>query len=90
MEVTAMYEIKKVEKPQYQAMDEIAKVYWDNWLLMSNVTSRPNGGVVRYFCRLREDGLTDLIMEMDKDSDVYGDCIIRFVGNRNSLGGLFL
>ena len=30
-----MYEVKKVEKPIYQDMDEIAGKYWDNWLLIN-------------------------------------------------------
>ena len=49
-----MCNIKKVEVPKYQDMDEIANNYWDNWLLISNFTTNPNGGVVRYYCYLKD------------------------------------
>ena len=75
-----MREIKKVENPIYQDMDVIADEYWDNWLLISNLTETPRGGVVRYFCHVKDQKLWDLIMDMDKDFDTYGDCILRYVG----------
>ena len=87
-----MFEVKKVESPTYREMDEIARIYWDNWLLISNLTDRPEGGVVQYYCAANKDELWDFVMEMDKDFSAYGDCIIRFVGpsRGDSLGGLFL
>ena len=75
-----MHVIKKVENPQYQTMREIAQIYWDNWLIISNLTDNPSGGIVRFYCYVNNDELTNIIIEMDKDYDVYGDCIIRFVG----------
>ena len=75
-----MHEVKKVAYPVRQDMEEIAELYWDNWLLISNVTDNPRGGVVRYYCYIRDSRLTSLIMDMDKDFDTYGECIIRFVG----------
>ena len=45
-----MHEVKKVDEPKHQNMDAIAELYWDNWLLISNVTDAPKGGVVRYYC----------------------------------------
>ena len=75
-----MYEVKKVDAPKRQDMDEIAKNFWDNWLLISNVTDNPKSGIVRYYCYIRDTSLTNLVMDMDKDYDIYGDCIIRFVG----------
>ena len=75
-----MYEVKKVDEPKLQDMGEIAELYWDNWLLISNVTDEPRGGIVRYYCYARDSSLTSLIMDMDKDYDTFGECIIRFVG----------
>jgi len=86
-----MYEIKKVDNPKYQSMSEIASDYWDNWLVLSNAPENAPGGIVRYYCYSREDELTDIIMEMDKDFDTYGDCMITFVGpNRGWVGGIGL
>ena len=76
-----MHEVIKVDDPKRQDMDEIVTLYWDNWLLISNVTDRPKGGIVRYYCHVRDISLTDLIMDMDMDFDTYGECIIRYVGS---------
>ena len=87
-----MNEIKKVETPIYQEMDEIARNFWDNWLLISNLTDCPSGGIVRYYCYVKDKKLWDLIMDMDRDFETYGDCILRFIGPSRaaSLGGLGL
>jgi len=87
-----MYEVEKVPNPRRQEMEEIAKEFWDNWLLISNLTDNPAGGIVQYYCYLRDYKLTELIMEMDRNYDLFGDCIIRFIGpsRGDSLGGLFL
>jgi len=80
-----MNEVKRVSEPIRQDMDEITELYWDNWLLISNVTENPKSGVVRYYCKDRDSNLNNLIMDMDKDFDTYGDCVIRFIGH--SRGG---
>ena len=87
-----MYTVKKVDNPYYQTMQDIAQKYWDNWLIISNLTDSPSGGIVQFYCYVNSDELTDIIIEMDKNPELYGDCIIRYVGpNRgDSLGGLFL
>ena len=87
-----MSEVQKVKSPAYREMDEIARIYWDNWLLISNLTDNPEGGIVQYYCAVNKDELWDFVMDMDKDFNTYGDCIIRFVGpsRGDSLGGLFL
>jgi len=76
----SVHEVKRVEVPKYQDMADIAAEYWDNWLLISNVTNHPNGGVVRYYCYNRDISFTELIMDMDRNYDTYGECVIRFVG----------
>ena len=75
---------KKVSEPKLQSMDEIAKLYWDNWLLISNMTDDSSSGVVRYYCNVRDISLTSLVMDMDRDFDTYGECVIRFVGPSRS------
>jgi len=75
-----MEDIRKVNEPKYQDMDEITKLYWDNWLLISNMGDDLKGGIVRYYCNVRNNNFTTLIMDMDKDFDTYGECVIRFVG----------
>ena len=75
-----VYEVKMVNKPKRQDMEEITELYWDNWLLISNLADEPKGGIVRYYCHDRDSSLTNLIMDMDKDYDTYGECVIRFVG----------
>jgi len=73
-------------------MDEIVESFWDNWLLISNLTKNPRGGIVQYYCYVKDKRLWKLVMEMDKKFDVYGECILRFVGpsRADSLGGLGL
>ena len=73
-----MHEVKKVENPIFQSIDEIVQDYWDNWLLISN--SSGNSGIVRYYCLINAKELTDLIMELDKDFENYGECLLRYVG----------
>ena len=75
-----MYKVMRVENPKHQDMDEIVTNYWDNWLLISNLTKKPRGGIVQYYCTINKDELWEHVMEMDKDFQTYGDCIVRFVG----------
>jgi hypothetical protein len=79
-EVITVDKVIKVDEPKHQGIDEIAKAFWDNWLLISNVTDNPKGGVVRHYCRVRDGSLTSIIMDMDQDYDTYGECVIRYVG----------
>ena len=81
-------ELIRVNEPKYQTLTEIAKEYWNNWLLISNFTPEPKGGIVRYYYPTREKTLTSLIMEMDKDEATYGECLLAYVGEGQTLGGL--
>ena len=85
-----MNPVLKVKMPKFQTMDEIAEQYWGHWLLLTNVSKSPNGGIVVFYCKTREEPLTEYIMEMDKDFQTYGECAIRYVGPKTSVGGLFL
>jgi len=71
--------VVKVDNPEYMSIDEMASEFWDNWLLISN-SAGGNSGIVRYYCYSNTQELTDLIMEMDKDFDTYGECNLRYVG----------
>ena len=83
-------EIYVVENPEYLTMDEISKKFWDNFVLLTNITSNSKAGIVRYYCYSNEPGLTGLIMEMDKDEETYGDCIIRYVGHGRGFLGVYV
>lgn len=83
-----MPKVIKVENPKHQTMKEIARDYLGYWVLISNYTDNPLGGVVRYYAKKNYDELWDVIMDMDKDFDMYGDCLIRSaVPNPAQLGG---
>jgi len=73
-----MHKIVKVDNPIYLSVEEMADKFWDNWLLISN--SFGNSGIVRYYCYGNTQELTDKIMELEKDSDTYGECLLRYIG----------
>lgn len=86
-----MSKVSKVEKPVFQTMKQVEKTYTGNWVLISNLSDNPIGGIVRYFSKLKSDGLFDVIVELYDDEQTYGDCTIRSViPTDNSLGGLGL
>jgi len=59
--------------------------------VISNTAENAQGVIVRYYCYSRKNELTDIIMDIDKDADTYGDCEIRFVGpSRGWVGGIGL
>ena len=84
------YVIKTVENPVIQDYDRLVKEYWDNWVVISNYEGFNKKGVVRYYCYVNREELTDLIMEMDRDYETYGECILTYVGPGRSNGGLLL
>ena len=86
-----MLKIKKVEKPEFQTMRQIAEKYIGNWVLITNKSNNPLGGIVRYYSLNKSDGLWDIIIDMDKDFETYGECDIRSVIRTDaSFGGLGL
>lgn len=86
-----MSKTKKVENPVFQTMKQIEKSFTGYWVLISNISDNPIGGIVRYFSKLKSDGLYDIIMDFDDDFETYGDCDIRSViPTDGSLGGLGL
>lgn len=83
-------EIHRVENPEYLSIAEISKKFWDNFVLVTNTSVNSKAGIVRYYCYSNEPELTDLIMEMDKDEETYGDCLIYYVGQGRGFLGLYL
>jgi hypothetical protein len=84
-----MLKVLKVENPKYQTMNEIAKDFWNNWLIIANRTENPIGGVVLYYCENRIKALTDILAELDQDPEGNGYPDFTYVGpSRGSLGGV--
>ena len=72
--------VYKVDNPVYETMDKIIEKYWDNWLIMGDMTDDPIGGKVLYYCRNRTNELERTLDVLDEDpqSSGYPDTI--FVG----------
>ena len=86
-----MSKVSKVENPVFQTMKQVEKTYRGNWVLITNISKNPIGGIVRYTSKLKSDGLFDVIMDLDNNPETYGDCDIRSViPTDGSLGGLGL
>ena len=90
------HEIVKVQDPAYIEKWEMEEKYWGNFLLISNIKARENnsgmeGGIVRYYSRDNAK-LYELIIEMDKDDDTYGSCMVKYMGDgeKNNVGGVFI
>ena len=87
--VNVKRKVYKVEIPEYLSVEEISKKFWDNFVLVTNTTGS-NAGIVRYYCHSNEPELTKLIMEMDKEEETYGDCLIYYVGQGRGLLGVYM
>jgi len=70
----------KVEHPIYEYMDKIMEKYWDNWLIIGDMTDDPIGGKVYYYCKNRTNELERTLDVLDKDPDAFGDPDTVFVG----------
>ena len=82
--------VHKVESPEHLTADEISRNFWDNFVLVTNITANSNAGIVRYYCYSNEPELTDLIMEMDKGEETYGNCLIYYVGQGRGFLGVYV
>jgi len=90
------HKVIAVENPHYMKKWEMENQFWDNFLLISNITNREgssgmDGGIVRYYSKDTSE-LYTLIMEMDKDDATYGSCMVKYIGSggKNSVGGAFI
>ena len=82
--------IYRVENPEYLTLPEISEKFWDNFVLVTNTATNSMAGIVRYYCYSNEPELTDIIMEMDKDEETYGDCLIYYVGQGRGFLGVYI
>lgn len=79
----------KVENPKFQTTDEMVRDYVGYWILISNHSDNPMGGIVRYYSPKKYDGLWEIIMELDKDDEMYGGCLVQgLIPNDGSYGRL--
>ena len=86
-----MSKVSKVENPVFQTMTQVEKTYIGNWVLITNISRNPIGGIVRYYSKLKSDGLFEVIMDLDDNPETYGDCdIMSVIPTDSSLGGLGL
>ncbi|MCL2813585.1 MAG: hypothetical protein FWD23_03195 [Oscillospiraceae bacterium] len=86
-----MADIFKVENPVYQDTKELLEQYDGNWVIMHSRNNKKHGLVIYYSPDGRE--LDKKIMELDKESDMYHDYNVRYIGKQRSInasGGLFL
>ena len=78
-----------IENPEFAGMWTHAKKYWGNYLLVTNLNETSDGGKVVAYSKNRKE-LYEAILEYDKEPEKYGECMIRYVGPNNSMGGIFL
>jgi len=73
-------QVIKVDNPTYETMDKIMNKYWDNWLIIGDMTDDPIGGKVYYYCRNRTDELECTLDVLDEDPEANGFPDTVFVG----------
>jgi hypothetical protein len=88
--VIVKHEVIAVDNPVRLTVDTIKERFWDNYVLVSNLETGSNAGVVRYYCYANEPALTERIMEMDRDEATYGDCLIYYVGPGRGFLGVYV
>jgi len=91
MEEYRMADIFKVENPIYQDSKELLANYSGNWVIMDSRNEKKHGLVIYYSTDRKK--LDAKILELDKESEIYHNYNIRYVGKSraiNASGGLFL
>ena len=84
------HEVHRVTAPEPLSLDEIKDRFCDNYVLVTNTKEGSLAGVVRYYCYANEPELTEIIMEMDKDEEEYGDCLLFYVGPGRGFVGVYV
>ena len=79
----------KVENPEFAGMWTHAKKYWGHYLLVTNLNKTSDGGKVMAYSKNKNE-LYEAISKYDAEPEIYGKCMIRYVGPNNSMGGVFL
>jgi len=86
-----MEDIFKVENPVYQDTKELLENYSGNWVIMDSRDEKKHGFVIYYSADRKK--LYAKIMELDKESEIYHNYNVRYIGPSRSInasGGLFL
>ena len=78
-----------VDKPEFAGMWAHAKKYWGYYLLVTNLNKTLDGGKVVAYSKDKKE-LYETIVKYDDEPEIYGECMIRYVGPNNSMGGVFL
>jgi len=78
-----------VENPEFAGIWTHAKNYWGNHLLVTNLNKTFDGGKVVAYSKDRKE-LYEAIRKYDDEPEVYGECIVYYVGPNSSMGGVFL
>jgi len=85
--------ILKTNIPRHMTLEEMEQIYWDNWILMSNIKRNSRGvegGTVRYYSE-DSDILFDKMSELEQSPEEYGKCTVFYMGDRGGgLRGLFI
>ena len=84
------HEVYTVENPVLLSLDKIKEKYWDNYVLVTNTEGGGKTGIVRHYCYANEPELTEIIMEMDKNAETYGDCLLFYVGPGRGFPGAYI
>ena len=78
--IVATHKVHKVVNPVYETMDKIMDKYWDNWLIMADMTNDPIGGKVLFYCRNRTNELERTLDVLDEDPEASGFPDTVFMG----------
>ena len=78
-----------VDEPKFDGMWAHAKKYWGHHLLITNLNKTFDGGKVVAYSKDKNE-LYEVIVKYDDEPDIYGECMVCYVGPNNSMGGVFL
>ena len=78
-----------VNKPEFAGMWTHAIRYWGYHLLVTNLNKTSDGGKAMVYSKDKNE-LYEAILKYDAEPEIYGKCMIRYVGPNNSMGGVFL
>jgi hypothetical protein len=82
--------VHKVENPKHQNIEEIKRDFWDNWLIVRDITWTPRSGTVIFYCRNTTKEFWETLAELDQRPSENGYPDMMFVGpSRGFMGGLF-
>ncbi len=82
-------DVQRVLSPKHQNIDEIKQNYWNNWLIVSEMTRHPRSGKVLFYCENRTKELEAILAALDEDPAANGYPDLMYVGpSRGFIGGI--